>query len=266
MAFRAHFLNVGLAACTIFEMDDYVVMIDCGYRKAQNGIIKPMSIGDYLVKTVRKKKIDLMLVTHPHHDHYLGIEDLLDKGVTVAEFWGSHYKRRQGDSSVDKNDWDEYHRLRDAITPEGKRFVCYKHPDHMRTFGGCTFRILGPRKEVNESDTRECHDASLVVWVSSPANNFIISGDASDSELDLVQQDWKLAGCSILQASHHGSINGAKEEFIKGASPRETVISTQAGIIQSLPDDGALKLYAKYSKKVLRTDKDGTMTAPLKTA
>ena len=41
MVFKAHFLNVGCADCTIFEMGDDVVLIDCGYHRFSNDVSKP---------------------------------------------------------------------------------------------------------------------------------------------------------------------------------------------------------------------------------
>ena len=123
---------------------------------------------------------------------------------------------------------------------------------------------MGPRKDVNDNDTRECHDANLVIWVSTPANNFLVCGDASDSELELVKIDWKLSGCNVLRVSHHGSENGASLDFIKAVSPRDTIVSTESGIFENLPSDVALQRYRKYSTNLFRTDTDGTCTAPMK--
>ena len=262
MAFKAHFLNVGLAGCTIFEMDNDLVMIDCGYRRTGTGVSKPTDILNYLNKTIGKTYIDLMIISHPHHDHYLGIEDLVGK-ATVAKLWGSPYERRRGDNSLAADEWNEYSKLIEKLVPDAsKRFTATKGATEK--YSGCTFQILGPRKDVNSSDTRECHDASLVVWVGAPANNFIVCGDASDSELDLVRADWKLADCHVLKASHHGSINGANLDFIKAVEPRDTIISTKSGIIDNIPHSTALQRYKDHSTNVFRTDVSGTCTTPLK--
>lgn len=261
MVFKAHFLNVGCADCTIFEMGKDLVVIDCGYRRRSNGISKPTNIADYITNVIGKSYIDLLIVSHPHHDHYLGMEDLIGK-FTVAEFWGSPYERRHGDNSLSLDEWKEYCQLKEKLIPDNqKRFTC---PSGTRkTFSGCEFVVLGPRKAVNANDTRECHDASLVIWVETPANKFLICGDASDSELDQIRADWKLSECNVLRASHHGSINGANLEYLKTVAPRYTIISTQSGVFENLPSNTALQRYREYSTKVFRTDTDGTCTAPL---
>lgn len=261
MAFKAHFLNVGCADCTIFEIDNDIVLIDCGYRQFSNGVSKPTSIYNYLKTVIGKTYIDLLIITHPHHDHYLGMEELIGK-VMVAEFWGSPYQRRHGDNSLSVDEWNEYTQLKERLVPDSsKRFTCISNV--RKTFSGCEFVVLGPRKDVNSIDTRECHDACLVLWVSSPANKFLICGDASDSQLDQIRTDWKISDCTVLRTSHHGSINGANLEFIKAASPRDTIISTKSGIFDNVPSDTALQRYRSYSKDVFRTDVDDTCVTPL---
>jgi len=262
MGFKAHFLNVGCADCTIFEMDNDLVVIDCGYRRFGNRISKPTDIGYYIKNVIGKNYIDLLIITHPHHDHYLGMQDLIGK-FTIAEFWGSPYERRYGDNSLSLDDWKEYCHLKEKLIPDNqKRFVCSKGV--RITFDSCEFLVLGLRKEVNQNDTRECHDASLVIWISTPANKFIVCGDASDSELDQIRADWKLSKCDILRASHHGSERGANLEFIKVVSPRDTIVSTKSGVFENLPSQKALQRYRHYSSNVFRTDIDQTCTAPLK--
>ena len=207
-----------VADCTIFEMGNDLVVIDCGYRRFNDNISKPTNISNYIRNTIGKTYIDLLVISHPHHDHYLGIQDLVGD-FTVAEFWGSPYQRRYGDNSLSNDDWNEYCELRNKLVPNiQKRYVCSKGV--RQTFSGCEFTVLGPRNTLNDNDTRECHDGCIVTWVSSPLNKFLICGDASDTELDEIRNDWKLSDCTVLRSSHHGSINGANIEFIKSVSPR----------------------------------------------
>ena len=259
MAFKAHFLNVGCADCTILEMGNDIVMIDCGYRRSGYSTSKPTNIYDYLKDVLGKTYIDLLIISHPHHDHYLGLEDLIGR-VTVAEFWGSPYNRRYDDNTLSLDDWNEYARLKQRLNPN-LSYTCTKGAE--KILSGCQFLVLGPRKEINDISTRECHDGCLVVWVTTSANNFLICGDASDTQLDVIRSDYNLSKCTILRCSHHGSENGANLEFIKAVSPRDTIISTKSGYFDNLPSNTALQRYKSYSSKVFRTDIDGTCTAPL---
>jgi len=261
MAQKAYFLSVGCADCTVLDLGDRLVMIDCGYRRSGQGVSRETDIADYLTRVLGKRHIDLLIVSHPHHDHYLAMRDLIGK-VTVAEFWGCPYERRYGDSSLSVEDWEEYCELKRKLVPDaGKRFKVWKQTK--ATFPPCTFTVLGPRKDVNADQHRECHDASVVVWVSTPNNDFIVCGDASDNELQKIRADWQFSSCTVLRASHHGSENGADLDFIKAVSPRDTVISTKAGVFENLPSPKALRRYQENSQKVFRTDTDGTCSTPL---
>jgi len=263
---KAHFLNVGCADCTIFEIngdnEDYCIMVDCGYRRTGNKVYKPTNIYNYLLNEIGTMYIDLLIITHPHHDHYIGMHDLLLGGITVGEFWGSPYKRRYGDNSLSLEDLKEYNNLKAKLVPNNNnRYVVSKSVK--KTFSNCNFTILGPRKVISSIPTRECHDACLVVWASTPSNSILICGDASDSELEQIRSDWKLGSCLILRASHHGSINGADLKFIKEVSPLETIISTKSKIFQNLPSAFAMQRYRSKSTFVRRTDLNGTRIAKL---
>jgi competence protein ComEC len=261
MAYRAHFLSVGCADCTIFEADDYIVMIDCGYRRIGQNVIRPISILNYLKNTIGKPYVNLLIISHPHHDHYLGIGELIGK-VNVQEVWGTPYKRREGDPSLSYDEWSEYINFIETLVPSHQhRFVCYKGA--RKNFDKLEFIVLGPRHNINQYETRDVHDACLVIWVSTPTNQFIICGDSSDYELSQIIKDWNMSSCTILRASHHGSINGANIDFIKAVSPRDTVISTQSGIIDNIPNYVAIKRYQSHSQSVFRTDLNGTLVAPI---
>jgi competence protein ComEC len=258
---KVHFLNVGLADCTIIEMDNDLVVIDCGYRRTGYSASKPTNIKNYLNDVIGKTIIDLLIVTHPHHDHFIGMEDMIGS-FKVLRYWGSPYERRYADASLSNDEWNEYVKLRNKLVPESNRQMTPYKGETIK-IGSCTFFVVGPRNNVNSDNNRECHDASLVVWVSSPSNTLLVCGDASDLELKRISLDYKLSDCTILRASHHGSENGADLDFLKSISPRDTIISTQSGIIENLPSGLALSRYKEYSKKTFRTDIDGTCTAPL---
>jgi beta-lactamase superfamily II metal-dependent hydrolase len=244
-------------------MGDNLALIDCGYRRIGGNIIKTTNIGDYIKDNIGKDYIDLMIITHPHYAHFLGMQDLIGK-FWVGEFWETRYDRRSGDSSLDAEEWNEYCQMKEKLVPEKDKRLFVTKGDNKK-IGKCEFVVLGPRDSVNNDANRGCHDAGLIIWVEAPANTFLICGDASDFELDMVMADWNLYGvkCNVLHASHHGSEKGANPEFIKLCSPRDTIISTQSGVIENMPSDIALQRYKEHSAHILRTDIDGTCITQL---
>lgn len=244
------FLKVGCADCTVMHLGSKVVMVDCRQGNPSDG---EEDILDY----IPNDRVDVLILTHAHYDHFDGIQVLHDNGVDVGEVWESNYERRYGDSSVEYEEWKEYQRL------VGKLGATKYHPTRSTetydTVGGAKFQFYNPPKSINTRDTREIHDASLVFTVRKSSMTATFTGDASDSALEEVTDFFDLKKKHVLHASHHGSINGAHLEFIKAINPNYSIISTKSGVHSNVPHPTALQRYRNHSRRaVRRTDTDGT--------
>ena len=252
MADRYIFLNVGCADCTILELGSKVVMVDCKQGDVDAG-------EEDIIAQLQSDKIDLLILTHPHRDHFTGIQTLLDNDITFSEIWGSPYKRRRGDNSLPLDEWNEYVAFVNKLKEQGaKSYTPYASSSVYDTIGGAKFYIFAPYRGINNHETREVHDGNLIVKMVKGNNSILFGGDASDYAWDKAREKYSLS-CHILHASHHGSINGANLEAIKEASPNYTIISTKSGVYDNVPSETALQRYRRYTKKaVRRTDIDGT--------
>jgi hypothetical protein len=86
-------------------------------------------------------------ISQPHHDHYLGMEELIGK-VSISEFRGSPYERRRDDNSLSWDEWREYCNLKEKLVPNvNSRFTCSKGVQ--KILSDCTFFVLGPHQEIN---------------------------------------------------------------------------------------------------------------------
>lgn len=127
------------------------------------------------------------------------------------------------------------------------------------TLAGINIFMIGPEKTIATKETRELHDASLVITMISN-RTCCFAGDASDTSLNWISKNTTNYCNDILHASHHGSINGADLDFIKTANISNTIISTKYGVYPSVPDSVALQRYNTYTKlEVLRTDLKGSI-------
>ena len=125
---------------------------------------------------------------------------------------------------------------------------------------GLEFRMLGPASRIADADTRELHDACLVVHLRAGKRVCLFTGDASDTNLANVAATTTRICDDILHASHHGSLNGADLTFIKVCNATYTVVSTASGVHESVPHPTALKRYRdNTSGRVYRTDTDGSV-------
>lgn len=242
-----HCLNVGCADATVIQTSTATFLVDT-YK-----------IDDYSHLLPSSKKLRGVFITHQHEDHYSGLNYLWDNGYSIDCLIYSPYERRRGDNSVTLDEWNEFSNLRDKFKEQGtKLYSPHRQNDFKTPFwetNGAKFFIIGPDNETATSATRELHDGCLVVQAVLGKRKILFAGDASDSNLEYIEENTKNFCNDILHASHHASINGAHLPFIKKCNAEYTVISTQSGVHSNVPHSTALKRYNDNTKhKVYRTD------------
>ena len=246
-----HHLNVGCADCSVIKAAGGVTfLIDCH------------DIGKHTRLLPATKTLRGVFITHQHADHYSGLEYLRKNGYKIEYLIYSPYKRRYGDDSVEIEDWNEFKSHKEYFEKKGTECRApYRQAKWNKPWwstNGLTFEIIGPAKSVATSETRELHDASLVIKAILCQRKCLFAGDASDASLKYIADNTKNYCNDILHASHHGSLNGAYLDFIKKCNAKYTVISTKSGAHDNVPHSTALKRYKDNTKeKVYRTDEDG---------
>jgi len=165
---------------------------------------------------------------------------------------------------VELDEWNEFQDHRAYFERQGSnicttvRQASFDEP--YWSTNGIEFYVIGPHQRLVESETRELHDASLVILANMGNRSCLFAGDASDILLRQIASTTTGFCSDILHASHHGSLHGADLEFIKKCNAQYTVISTASGVYDSVPHPTALDRYREHTKKrVYRTDVDGTL-------
>lgn len=247
-----HHLQVGCADASVIITANFTFLVDC------------QSIGEYKNLLPANKIIHAVFISHQHRDHFSGLQYLRENKYSIKYLIYSPYARRRDDSSVELDEWNEFENHRDFFVKQGsKEYAPFRQDNWDKpwwSIDGVSFWLIGPHRTIANSDSRELHDACLVIEADLGKRVCLFAGDASDTALLEIARTTKNYCNDILHASHHGSINGAEETFVKKSQPLYTVISTAEDVHDNIPHDDALKLYEKYTvKKVYRTDRDGSL-------
>lgn len=244
------FLDVGCGDTSMIESGTDFFLVDCYNIEYYSNLLPNI------------KYIDAVFITHQHRDHFSGLKYLADNDFHIQNLIYSPYERRRGDNSVEYDEWLEFEDLKTRFEQKGtKTYTPFRQSDFNSPWwstGEVWFKILGPIESVANSDTREIHDASLVILAKMGKRSCLFAGDASDELLEQIASKTINYCSDILHASHHGSINGACLPFLQKGSPEYTVISTSSGVHQNVPHREALSNYSRHTQRlVYRTDHDG---------
>lgn len=133
-----------------------------------------------------------------------------------------------------------------------KRFV-----DDQASFplqiGNLTFRNL------NDYETQEENERSLVITLSFLGERFLFTGDAGIETEKKLLADHKDVSCSILKVGHHGSKGSTSPEFLDAAHPKTAIVSVGAINAYGHPSSEVLSNLKFRGITIRRTDLEGSI-------
>jgi competence protein ComEC len=192
------------------------------------------------------EQIDVVALTHAHHDHLDGLHSILEN-FQVRELWVG----RDEETSA----------IKALLAEASQRGVQIVHKVSGARFDwdGVTGEFLWPADTgpVNEAS----NDDSLVLRITDGRMHFLLPGDAQQrSEDELVGKHAPLAA-DFLKVPHHGSKTSSTEAFLAAVAPRVAVVSVGDANPFGHPAETIIERYAHDGVRLLRTDRDGAVTA-----
>jgi competence protein ComEC len=195
------------------------------------------------------RKIDLMVLTHPHADHIMGlvqvlkryeVEEVLLSGVN---YWSSIY--------------DEF--LREIRRQNIPTQVAQADDDF--SIGSVNFDILFPFESMLGDNLSNLNNGSVIMKIIYKDQSLLLTGDAEiEVEEALVEAhdrgDIDLRA-DVLKSGHHGSRTASSWEFLERVQPTTAVI--QSGVDNSFghPHEETLTSYFRMGLTVHRNDLSG---------
>jgi competence protein ComEC len=192
------------------------------------------------------KRLDVVALTHAHHDHLDGLHAVL-ANFRVGELWIGR---------------DEETPAFETLLAEARaRGVAIVHQTQGAQFDwdGTKGDVLWPPVEPSVSEAS--NDDSLVMRLSDGSVRFLLPGDAQQKVEDLLVAQHALLEATFLKVPHHGSKTSSTEGFVADVAPQVAVVSVGEGNPFGHPVESVVERYARAGVRFLRTDRDGAVTA-----
>lgn len=198
-----------------------------------------------------QRRIDLMLLSHPHLDHFVGLMAVVD-----------HYDVRTFVTEKLTNDIDIFKEFLESIRlAKIKTEYVYAH-DAVGLVDGVRIKVLGPTAAfLNETSPNgvigeKKEFASLITEIAYKNFTVLLTGDSQANELKSALAVG-VVPIAVLQVPHHGSASGLDQEVLQRARPKLAVISVGKNNRYGHPRPEILKILRDNDIKILRTDQDG---------
>ena len=196
------------------------------------------------------RRIDLLVLTHPHEDHVAGLALLLERyrvgHVFEPGMVGPGPGYRAWRSGLERLG------LRPRLLTTGDRFG----------LDAIAFRVLWPDPgsvPLRPPDGgTSINNVSIVLLGTVGRERFLLAGDIEEG-IDPILLARGLPRVDLLKVAHHGSRTSSTGAFLDAVRPRVAIVSAGTGNPYGHPTAATLARLAARGALVLRTDRNGTV-------
>ncbi len=216
------FLDVGQGSSTFINFPNgKTILIDGGAFSSSQMDIGRQVIAPFLWQQ-GISKIDTIIITHPHTDHYNGISFIL-----------RHFQPEElivGALEAEENQY-QYSELLLLAKNSNIEVRNPKKNGSLISSGGAELLILpNPLLEMHKRQglkkkTISINDASLILQFKYAENVILFPADIGKEVESLLVSEQTSIESTILLAAHHGSSSSNSENFLEAVSPKIMVVS-----------------------------------------
>lgn len=263
--FRVTFLNVGQGDAALIQFrNGQRMLVDCGPDKkvlSELGNVLPWY----------ERRIDYLVVTHAHADHYAGCIDVLARYRVTRIITNGEIKHDPLFETF----------ARSIKNEPSSTFFAERAPETLEIAGTqLHFLAPDPRLPLNLKEG-DSNNASIVFrLVDSPSRKTVLftgdmeepletavlkrycnrtNGSSVTSSVPPFAEPCPELQAEVLKAGHHGSDTSSGEAFIGAVSPKTAVISVGVHNAFGHPSLRVIRRLERRGVKILRTDKQGAI-------
>jgi competence protein ComEC len=202
-----------------------------------------------LLRARRRARLDVVVLTHPHPDHFGGLAAVL-AAIPANELWDSGQGELEGAGPV-------YSALLRDARARGTRIV---RPAELcgrpRRAGAATIELIAPCPGFVPA--RDANDNSLVLRITYGRRAALLTGDAEAlEESELVTRNRNALRADFLKIGHHGSRTSTSGAFLDAVRPTFATISCGVRNRFGHPHLPVLERLQLHRVEMLRLDRAG---------
>jgi competence protein ComEC len=246
---EVRFLDVGQGDSALIETHDGKRMLIDSGGAPQGGPDPGQRAIVPLLSALRISELDVVVLSHPHPDHYGGLAAIIDR-VRIKELWDSGEACAQDEGGAACA-------LLQRARAKGTRV---REPAELcsnrQRLSTVSIDVLAPCPGIDQ--TLSTNDNSLVLRVRHGARSFLFMGDAEhEREERLVAQFGQGLRADVLKVGHHGSRSSTTELLLKAARPWLAIVSAGRGNPFGHPHEEVSGRLDEYARHILRIDQVG---------
>ncbi len=248
-ASRVIYLDVGQGSSTFLQTrDGRTILIDGGSRGSPRFNVGERIIAPFLWK-LRHWRIDDLVITHPHADHFNGMAAVI-----------RHFTPRRLFINNRSEDGDKgYRQLLALARRQGVRIIIPASGQTIVAGKDDALTCLGTGGLPQSAGPMNVNDHSLVLLFRAGYRRFLFPGDISRTGESVLLNAGVPLAADILLAPHHGSRTSSSPAFISGVGPGLIVVSASRASAGRFPDRDNLRQWHERGIQVLVTAENGTI-------
>lgn len=233
---KIHYIDVGQGDSILVQKNYSNMLIDTGTNESTSKLVS------YLKKQ-NIKKIDYLILTHPHEDH-IGGADAVIKDFDI----GKIYMPKVAANTRTFKDVLRAMKAKSLKANEPELLENFKFADT-----DCVFYSPIDSKE------GDLNTYSIVLKLTYGNTKFLFTGDAqAQNERAMIANNYDLSA-DVLKLGHHASRTSTSNEFLNKVNPKYAVVSCGKGNDYGHPHKEIVNKLKSRNIPLYRTDESGTI-------